>query len=263
MNLDLKSLSHWLSANKISLNAGKTEYIIFKHALKLFNYNFRLFIIGKRIFPSNCIKYLGVLIDSDLSWKSQINSTAVKLKRANGALAKIRHFVPNNVLKLVYYAIFHCHLQYCIQIWGQPNSLLINRINVLQNHAMRLMSFKTQRESASPLYADLEVLKFADMVHLENILFLNKLTHNKLPDAIYSTYAEDPVHGCLMPRAQNTGLFNLIQTRTTSFGQHSIKYNSILSWNAIQTLMPTKLADFENLKKGLKDVFIATYNPSD
>ena len=67
MNLDLKFLCHWLNANKISLNASKTEYIIFKHVRKPINYDFRLFINGNRLVPSNCIKYLGVLLDSDLS----------------------------------------------------------------------------------------------------------------------------------------------------------------------------------------------------
>ena len=34
MNLDFEFLSHWLNANKISLNASKTEHILFKHARK-------------------------------------------------------------------------------------------------------------------------------------------------------------------------------------------------------------------------------------
>ena len=152
MNLDLKSLCHWLNANRISLNASKTEYVLFKSPRKPLNYDFRLSINGRRLLPSNSIKYLGVLLDSDLSWKSQINATAVKLKRANGALAKLRYFVPLNVLILAYYAIFHSHLQYCCQIWGQPNTLFIKRISVLQNNAMRLVSFKSPRESAGKLY---------------------------------------------------------------------------------------------------------------
>ena len=69
MNLDIKFLNHWLNANKISLNASKTEYIIFKHARKPLNYDFRLFINEKRLLLSTSIKYLGVLLDSDLSWK--------------------------------------------------------------------------------------------------------------------------------------------------------------------------------------------------
>ena len=60
MNLDLRFLSQWLNANKISLNALKTEYILFKHTRKPINYDFRLFISGKRIYPSPSVKYLGL-----------------------------------------------------------------------------------------------------------------------------------------------------------------------------------------------------------
>ena len=110
----------------------------------------RLSIGGKRIFQSEYIKYLGVLLDSNLSWKSQINAVASKLKRANGALAKLRHCVSRDVLIQVYYAIFYSHLKYCSQIWGQP-SAAINRTSVLQNCAVRLMSFVGQRSHSSIL----------------------------------------------------------------------------------------------------------------
>ena len=99
--------------------------IIFKHALKPTNFDVRLFINGNRLVPSNFIKYLGILLDSDLSWKSQINNVAIKLKKANRALALLCHYVPPNVLCQVYYVIFPSHLQYysqvyCSQVWGQP-----------------------------------------------------------------------------------------------------------------------------------------------
>ena len=258
MNLDLKFLSQWLNANKISLNASKTEYIIFKHARKPMNYDFRLSIHGKRLFPSTSIKYLGVLLDADLSWKSQINNVAAKLKRANGALSKLRHFVPPQVLLLAYYAIFHSHLQYCCQIWGQPNSTFINRICVLQNCAMRIMAFKAPRDSASDLYANFGVLKFSDMVHLQNILFLEKLSHNKMPDAIQNTFVVDFTH-TQPTRANDVGLINLPLVETTSFGKHSIRYNALLSWNLVQSLLPIKLFDFEDIKTDLKKCLIASY----
>ena len=84
------------------------------------------------------IKYLGIWIDNDLSWNSQISNTAINLKKANGALATVRHYVPQKILKLVYYAIFHSHLQHCCQIWGQLISCLITKINILQNHQILL-----------------------------------------------------------------------------------------------------------------------------
>ena len=89
-NKDLKSLWLWLNANKIALNTSKTEYIVFGHSSKSLPDPPKLKIGGKRIHQSKTIKYLGVLIDSDLSWKSQINSIGIKLKQMNGIIAKLR-----------------------------------------------------------------------------------------------------------------------------------------------------------------------------
>ena len=260
MNLDLRFLSQWLNANKISLNASKTEYIIFKNPRKSTDYDFRLFINGKRLHPSTSIKYLGILLDSDLSWKSQINNVAAKLKRANGALAKIRHFVPTPVLRLVYYAIFHSHLQYCCQVWGQPNSVLLNRIGTLQNCAMKLMAFKSPRDSANELYANLCVLKFSDMVHLQNVLFLDKLSRDEMPEPIKRIFAVDFAHA-LPTRAENTGLLNLPIVESTCFGKKSIRFNAISSWNYIlQSMLPIKLSDFEHIKSDLRKCLLTSYS---
>ena len=39
-------------------------------------------------------KYLGIRIDQHLDWKSFISETSIKLRRANGALSKLRHYIP-------------------------------------------------------------------------------------------------------------------------------------------------------------------------
>ena len=68
LNLDLRSLNNWLKANKISLNSGKTELIIFRHINKQINYDLKIKINGKRIHPSSHVKYLGIFIDSHLNY---------------------------------------------------------------------------------------------------------------------------------------------------------------------------------------------------
>ena len=42
MNLDLMYLWHWLNANKISLNASKTEYLLFRHSNRKYNQQVKL-----------------------------------------------------------------------------------------------------------------------------------------------------------------------------------------------------------------------------
>ena len=58
INLDLKNLCNWLKANKISLYAGKTELVIFRHPNKKINFEFKIKINGKKIYESNYVKYL-------------------------------------------------------------------------------------------------------------------------------------------------------------------------------------------------------------
>ena len=67
LNLDLRKLY------KISLNRSKTELVIFKHPNKKLNYNLKIKLDGKRLYPSNVVKYLGVFIDSHLNWNLILN----------------------------------------------------------------------------------------------------------------------------------------------------------------------------------------------
>ena len=60
INKDLKSLCTWLRANKISLNASKTELIIFRDPRKKITYNMKIKIDGKKILPCSSVKYLGI-----------------------------------------------------------------------------------------------------------------------------------------------------------------------------------------------------------
>ena len=194
MNKDLWYLWIWFNANKISLHATKTFYVIFKSPQRLTNHDFKLKIGGKRILPSSHIKYLGVLIDSNLGFIPQINDIAIKLKRANGILAKLRHYLPRDILISVYYALFYSHLNYCTQIWGQPVSNFISRITSLQNRAVRIMSFADYHAPVNPLYRDLKLQKFKDLVHLKNVLLVHSVYYRNLPIALLKTFDIDFTH---------------------------------------------------------------------
>ena len=64
-NYDLFSLHKWLTANKISLNDGKTELVYFRKGGKAPNLRIKLH--GKFLVPTKFVKYLGVYLDEFLS----------------------------------------------------------------------------------------------------------------------------------------------------------------------------------------------------
>ena len=80
---DLKKFNNWLNANKICLNVGETEVVFFISLTKQTVFDLKLKLNGKRLYPTDSVKYLGIIIDKTLNWHHQINNVAVKLSRTN------------------------------------------------------------------------------------------------------------------------------------------------------------------------------------
>ena len=143
VNFDLKNLVYWLNAKKISLNIKQTELIIFKSKRKQFDGEIKSKLSRKRLFPTDSVKYLGVKIDGNLSWKSHIDYLSVKLNRSNALLFKIRNHVNSSILRTLYFAIFESHLNYCSLVWSQ-NCNAINHLVILQKKLLELLTLSQE-----------------------------------------------------------------------------------------------------------------------
>ena len=80
MNNELLIITKWLSANKLSLNIKKTHYMVFSgKKSNLSNCDVR--INNQTISKVSEIKFLGVLVDEKLSWKSHIAYISKKYQK--------------------------------------------------------------------------------------------------------------------------------------------------------------------------------------
>ena len=70
--------------------------VIFKSKQKKFEGDLKIKLCGKRLYPTESVKYLGVKIDKKLSWKYHINDLFIKLNRVNALLFKIKKYVSLN-----------------------------------------------------------------------------------------------------------------------------------------------------------------------
>ena len=66
----------------------------------------------------NSAKYLGILVDSKLTWKPHITELSKKLAGTAGIFFKTRHFTTIEISKLLYYYLFEYFISYGIFIWG-------------------------------------------------------------------------------------------------------------------------------------------------
>ena len=84
-------------------------------------------------------KFLGVIIDDKLSWHAHIEYLAKKLRSTAAVLCRIRHYIPKENFKNLYYALFESHLSYGITVWGGISKTNIQKIFSIQKHCIRIL----------------------------------------------------------------------------------------------------------------------------
>ena len=75
-NKDLKFLVQWLNANRISLNVAKTEIVIFRRKKKHLDCDLNLKLCGKKLKPSNYVRYLGIYLNEYVNWSPILTISA-------------------------------------------------------------------------------------------------------------------------------------------------------------------------------------------
>ena len=134
VNSVLKAPCQWIRSNKLSLKTGKTEIIVFKNKNQEITKHLNFRISGITIIPAMSVKYLGVFLNDSLSRDTHVSTLIPKFFIVIGLLAKIRHYTPKYLLRIIHYSLFNSHLIYASQIWGQSKP----------DHFIKLVDFKTR-----------------------------------------------------------------------------------------------------------------------
>ena len=129
------------------------------------------------------MKYLGVLIDPQLSFKFYIAGLSKKVSRSIGILYKLQHLVTTKTLLNIYYAIIYPFLLYGITIWGSTSNTLLNPLYILQKKFVRIATFNDTISTdhgplshTPPLFYQLKILNLFDIYKLQ----VGKLVYESL-----------------------------------------------------------------------------------
>ena len=194
-------------------------------------------------------------MDEFLSGEAHCSELVKKLSRANGMLAKVRHYIPQPELKNVYHAIFESHILYGSQVWTPKLLSVTNTISVLQKNAMRIITFSEFKAHSEPLFKKLQVLKFTDSIALNNCLFVYDFLNGNLPDSYTGTFSRIQDSDQNYPTRQaRTGLLKAPKYNSTAFGLKCIYKNCINSWNKYSTMVNTASKLKQNTANKFKHV---------
>jgi hypothetical protein len=184
VNCELQKLCNWFKANKLSLNAEKTKFILFGRKGRKVNMNtFCVTIDNNKIERVSSTKFLGVYIDDNLDWKHQISQVAVKVSKSLGLLNRVKFVLSKKSLKMFYNTFILPHFLYCNIIWGCANESTLTKLVVLQKRAVRIINHSQYRDPTKPIFKSLQILKLPDIHRAQVLFFMFKAKNNLLPES--------------------------------------------------------------------------------
>ena len=173
-------MSSWFKCNKLSLNIDKTCSIHFKTPQSQSRCK-NIFIDDVPIVQKESTKFLGVTLDSNLSWSEQTRKITTTLSKVIGILCKLKHILPQKSLIMLYNALVLPHINYCNIVWANCNQTKLNAIFLLQKRALRLCTNSHYLSHTDPLFKQLKTLKVHDIHTYQAVIFMYKCTQNLLP----------------------------------------------------------------------------------
>ena len=144
MNKELNKIDLWMKYNKLSIKYSKTSYMIISNKT-LKSSLFKLILNDYNMKRSEHVKYLGVVQDNKLNWKTHVSSLCSKLSKICGVFYKLRYFVLFCCLRIVYFSLVQSHLQYSLINCGHANNSTLHLLQIIQNKIIRVCLFGHKR----------------------------------------------------------------------------------------------------------------------
>lgn len=104
------------------------------------------------------MKYLGIIVDSEVSWKAHIGKLKDKINGVLRYFYFLKDFSSRETMRLLYFALVQSRLEYGIIIWGGAYETYMNLVYLQQKHVVRLISGKGKYEHSMPLFLAQKIL---------------------------------------------------------------------------------------------------------
>ena len=215
-------LVSWFKTNKLTINYQKTKFMIF-HSKQTKLLPPKIMIDGNQIEHVSSFNYLGITLDTNLSYNIHIESIKTSIARTMGSLNSIKRIIPPRILKQIYLTLIQPKILYGLVIWGHN----AHKLHRLQKRAVRIITCSKYNAHTDPLFKELNILKITDLYNLQICKLFYKITNGYIPIYFKQLYSNSimpphqynfrtmnrlPVTFCRLSQTQNCTKIKIAKT---------------------------------------------------
>ena len=220
MQHGINSLCNWFAANKLTISVSKSCSMVIGSPQNVNQFShyesLGLFINGVPLRYCSSYKYLGLKIDSTLSWNNATSNVCKKLRSRLAVLQRLCNVLPVANINNLYYSFIQCHIDYCLTVWGHTSQGNTETIQRFQNRAGRILSrnFVYLNFSGISIVKELGWLTVSERKDYLTLITIYKCINNLAPHYLIDmfNYVSD-IHGRLTrltSHLQEIFIFNLL-----------------------------------------------------
>ena len=232
---DLALLSQWLCANHLTLNVKKTECMYFHSIQKKVNLAAHdpVKLNNVPLTVATSYKYLGVILDSQLTYKLHIDKLTKQLKQRLYVFQQIRPYLTLSLAHLYLNAVVLSKMSYCLPIWGLTAAETLKPIKQLYNRAHKIctnLPFRTHQCIALDKASALSFEKYLKFTSVKLYFLIQNYHTPALISALLPRHSAD--------RRITRSVVNLenpVPKFKNNYGQQSFFYIGAKNWNEIPT----------------------------
>ena len=259
INRELSEVSNWFKTNKLSVNASKTNFMILGTSQMTKKYDqddsLQIILDDTKLDRVTNTKFLGVIIDENITWKQHIDATSKTISRNIGVINKLKHYLPGRILYSLYCSLVMPYINYGVLVWGNAYKTHVEKIFKLQKWAMRVISNSHYRSHSAPLFNKFNITNVFDSYQLELGVFMYKYANGELPSSFNNFFTKrSDIHN-YQTRYKND--YN--QTRNKKcFSDHSVRTSGPVLWNSLKDYIKNSNS-ITHFRKQFKKQLISEY----
>ena len=227
----LTEITKWMNANLLKLNENKTEVLLVGPKQKRDDLMNSLGHLAAWVKPQ--VTSLGVIIDSDLNFTAHFNKVTKIAFFHLRNIAKVRPFLSQPDAEKIIHAFITSRLDYCNALFTGLPKKAIDRLQLIQNSAARLLTKTKKREHITPVLYTLHWLPVSNRIDFKVLLMVYKSLNSQGPAYITDFLPSYTPSRSL--RSSTAGLLDIdkIKKPKKKIGEAAFFFYAIQLWNTL------------------------------